>query len=98
MRRYGFDLTVTIVCFSLLGFFAWLGFNGKRSFAHQYTVLIKVSELEDKRDAAKAKREALETRVALLRPESIDPDMLEEMARKMLGFTKSNEIVISEGQ
>jgi len=96
MRRYGFDLTVTIVCFSLLGFFAWHGFNGKRSFANQKTILVKVSKLEEKRDVAKARREALETRVALLRPESIDPDMLEEMARKMLGFTKSNEIVISE--
>ena len=96
MRRYGFDLTVTVVCFCLLGFFAWHGLNGKRSFANQKTVLVKVSMLEEQRDAVRARREALETRVALLRPESIDPDMLEEMARKMLGFTRPDEIVMSE--
>ncbi|MDH3741715.1 MAG: septum formation initiator family protein [Hyphomicrobiales bacterium] len=96
MRRYGFDLTVTVVCFCLLGFFAWHGLNGKRSFANQKTILVKVSQLEEKRDNVRAKREALQTRVALLRPESIDADMLEEMARTMLGFTKSNEIVISD--
>lgn len=96
MRRYGFDLTVTVVCFCLLGFFAWHGLNGKRSFANQTTILVKVSELEERRDAVRAKREALQTRVALLRPESIDADMLEEMARTMLGFSKPNEIVVSE--
>ncbi|NNE24755.1 MAG: septum formation initiator family protein [Rhizobiales bacterium] len=96
MRRYGFDLTVTVVCFCLLGFFAWHGLNGKRSFANQTSILVKVSELEERRDAVRAKREALQTRVALLRPESIDADMLEEMARTMLGFSKPNEIVVSE--
>ena len=96
MRRYGFDLTVMIVCLSLLGFFAWHGLNGKRSFANQEAILVKVSELEEERDKVQARREALQTRVALLRPESIDPDMLEEMARKMLGFVRSNEILVSE--
>ena len=96
MRRHGFDLTVTIVCFCLLGFFGWHSLYGKRSFANQEKILMKVAELEDTRDNIKSKREILETRVSLLRPESIDPDMLEEVARKMLGFTRPNEIVVSE--
>ena len=96
MRRHGFDLTVTIVCLCLLGFFGWHSLYGKRSFANQDKILIKVAELEGSRDKIKSKRETLEARVTLLRPESIDPDMLEEVARHMLGFTRPNEIVVSE--
>ena len=95
-RRSAFDITVTVVCLSLLGFFAWHGMYGKRSFANQDAILAKMSGLEQKRDALRVRREALETRVSLLRPESIDPDMLEEMSRKMLGFAKANEIVVRD--
>jgi len=37
---------------------------------------------------------ALEHRVSLLRPESVDPDMLEEQARSRLGLTDRDEVVI----
>ncbi len=96
LRRHAFDFTVTVSCIALLGFFAWHGFNGKRSFANQKLVLVEVSGLEEKRDSIKARREALEARVALLRPESIDPDMLEEMAREMLGYAKPGEYVVNQ--
>lgn len=39
-------------------------------------------------------REALERRVSLLRPESLDRDMIEERARVILGFAHENDIVI----
>ena len=32
--------------------------------------------------------------MALLRPESIDPDLLDEMARRSLGYVKEGEIVL----
>lgn len=40
------------------------------------------------------RRESLEADVKLMRPDSLDPDMAEEQARKTLGFTKPDEIVI----
>ena len=74
------------------------GINGKRSFANQkHAILVEVADLEDKREQHPCQaRGLLEARVALLRPESIDPDMLEEMARQMLGYVRSNEITVSE--
>ncbi len=39
-------------------------------------------------------QEILERRVQLLRPDSLDPDMLEERARKVLNFAKKDEVVI----
>ncbi len=95
MRRYLFDMTVTVICLALLGFFGWHAMHGKRSFANQEKMLVGISALEEKRDAIRAKRQALEARVTLLRPENIDPDMLEEMARRMLGFAHSDDLVVN---
>lgn len=41
-----------------------------------------------------SEREALERRVNLLRPESLDRDMIEERARVTLGFAHENDVVI----
>lgn len=43
-----------------------------------------------------AEREVLERRVSLLRPESLDLDMIEERARVTLGFAAENDVVILE--
>ncbi len=36
----------------------------------------------------------LDRRIHLMRPESLDPDLLDEESRKALDYTKPNEIVI----
>lgn len=38
--------------------------------------------------------EKLEAHVKLMRPNSLDPDMAEEQARRVLGYTRPDEIVI----
>lgn len=42
----------------------------------------------------KTKREALEADVKLMRPNSLDPDMADEQARRVLGYSKKDEIVV----
>ena len=39
-------------------------------------------------------RAELEHRVSLLRPDSLDPDLLEEQARRLLNFGFANEAII----
>lgn len=41
-----------------------------------------------------AERQHLESRVHLLQPSSLDPDLLEEQARLLLNYTGPNEVVI----
>jgi cell division protein FtsB len=41
-----------------------------------------------------AQRTELEHRVSLLRPDSLDPDMLDERARALLGFAHPDDLVI----
>lgn len=39
-------------------------------------------------------KQKLEKRISLLNPQHLDPDMLDERARDMLGFAGENEVVI----
>jgi len=55
----------------------------------------QIIELEQALDIAQIEREQLETKVKMMRPGSIDRDLLEEQARHILGYQHANEIVIS---
>lgn len=54
----------------------------------------QVSELEQELAILTAEREELVARVSLLRPESLDPDMLDERARLNLNLVHANELVV----
>jgi cell division protein FtsB len=91
MRR--FDIIVTCVCCALLGYFGWHAFEGPRGFPYRDRLQAEVAELAAKREAAHAERLRLEDKVALLRPESIDPDLLDELARGNLQLAKPTDVV-----
>jgi cell division protein FtsB len=54
----------------------------------------KVEQAHTLHAGLQAERSQLDARVALLRPDNLDPDMLEERARVMLNFAHPNEIII----
>ena len=91
MRR--FDFVVTCVCCALLGYFGWHAYKGPRGFPYKEAEQAKLAALEIKYDALHAERLRLENKVALLRPESIDPDLLDELARGNLELAKPTDVV-----
>ena len=91
MRR--FDLIVTCVCCALLGYFAWHAWKGPRGFPYRDGLVAEAELLKGKYEATKAERVRLENKVALLRPESIDPDLLDELARGQLELAKPTDVV-----
>lgn len=96
MRR--FDLVVTCVCCALLGYFAWHAWKGPRGYPYRDGLEARVAMLQLKYDGLRQQREKLEHRVSLLRPESIDPDLLDEMARAKLEMAKPGDVVAFTGQ
>lgn len=94
MVKRKFDLIVMIVCTGLLGYFGWHGYYGPRSFDHRDALAAKAEALDAKVTEIRETRQALERRVTLMRPQSIDPDMLEELARSTLDFGKPGELII----
>jgi cell division protein FtsB len=91
MRR--FDFVVTCVCCALLGYFGWHAYKGPRGFNYRDGLEVKVAGLKGKFDGLQAEREKLESKVSLLRPESIDPDLLDELARGNLELAKPTDVV-----
>lgn len=92
MRR--FDFAVTLVCCALLGYFAWHAWKGPRGYPYQDSLQKQLAQLDQKYGELKGKREALEHKVSLLRPDSIDPDLLDEMARAKLDMVKPGDLVL----
>lgn len=87
-------LLVIGACAGVLFYFVSHGVAGESGF-------ITLSHLEYQLEAAKAEqaelvaaREKLEARTRLLKPDSLDPDMLDERARATLGYTRPSEYVV----
>ena len=59
-----------------------------RSLSHR----VELARLEF--SSIKAQRMAMENKVQLLHPDSLDPDMLDERARVMLNYGFEDEIII----
>ncbi len=94
MRLSKFDSIVTCGCLGLLGFFAWHALEGPRGFKYREKLAAHSQHLADELAAIEKQRGDFEHRVALLRPESVDPDMLDEMARGTLDVAAPNELIV----
>lgn len=91
MRR--FDLAVTCVCSALLGYFAWHAWEGPRGYPYQEKLQQKVAALQATFEDRQQYRVRFEHRVGLLRPESIDPDLLDELARTRLDMVAPGDVI-----
>jgi cell division protein FtsB len=94
MGKRKFDMVITGVSAALLGYFAWHGFEGPRGFSFRDRLTADVGGLGGELAAIRKQRESLEVKVSQLRPQSVDPDLLDEMARAMLGMTRPGELVV----
>ncbi len=93
-RLKRFDWLVTLGCLVLLGYFAWHAFEGPRGYEHLANLAANVEKLEGELTVAMVAKAGLEGKVSLMRPESVDPDMLEELARSQLELARPNELIV----
>jgi cell division protein FtsB len=75
-------------------YFLYHTIQGERGILSWMRLRGKIQESQQELTILQEQREALDHRVTLLRPNSLDPDMLEEQARKVLNFGRKDEVVV----
>lgn len=79
----------------LIAYFGMHAYSGNRGLKAKEDLASQMSSLSAELDKLKAERTDWQRRVALLRPESVDPDMLDEQARALLDYVHPRDLVLS---
>ena len=78
----------------VIGYFSVNAYTGNRGLRAKQDLDQQIAQLDGELDALKAERTEWERRVALLRPESIDPDLLDERARALLNYADPRDLIL----
>ena len=93
-RRSAKGIGITLIVSALVLYFGYFAIYGNHGLVNWIRLQHEISLEQTELDRIRAERAALEHRVRLLRPESVDPDLLEEQARARLGLSEPDEVVI----
>ncbi|MFN9356933.1 MAG: FtsB family cell division protein [Alphaproteobacteria bacterium] len=94
LRRVTRGWSFPLLVLALVGYFSYFAVFGNHGLLRWSRLQAAVEAKQAELDKLSAERLALERRVSLMRPESVDDDMLEEQARSRLGLTEADEVVI----
>ncbi len=94
LGRFFQGLLLHVCAFALIGYFAFHAYHGNYGLDARKGYEEDIARLTRIRDDLHTERMELERHVALLRPDSIDPDMVEELAGRDLGFAHPNDLVM----
>lgn len=83
-----------VLAVGVLSYFGHHAFNGSLGLASGEQYQATASALETELAALETMREGLEKKTGMLRDGSLERDMIDEQARRTLGITRANEIVI----
>ena len=75
-------------------YFIWHALNGNRGLKAKVEFREQAKSLRTELVDLKAERFGLERRIAMMRAESVERDILEEEARRQLGRVHRNDVVV----
>ena len=79
----------------LIGYFGVNAFTGNHGIRARQGLDAQLERLASERDDLRQERQRWERRVALLKSQSIDPDMLDERARALLDYVDTRELTLT---
>ena len=88
------QITVLLLCLGMTAYFAHHAFNGRHGLEARSRLTERSALLEFEIKSLEAVRAKLERDVALLTPELADPDIVEEIARDVLGFVHPDDRMV----
>lgn len=99
MLRRRFRNALIALCFyaaagGVVSYFWWHAHNGERGLHAKAGFKVRIVQLNEDIAAAKKEKAEWERRVALLRAENLDRDLLEERARVLLNAAHKNDVIV----
>jgi cell division protein FtsB len=98
VRKRARKILIPLVLYSIsagvVGYFVHHAHTGARGLEAKRRYKIQAYELARELESVKTERSEWERRIALLRSDQIDRDLLEERARVTLGRVHRNDVVI----
>lgn len=82
---------LTLMGMGLFMYFSYHLVQGDRSYMRYISLNQSVHVMEEQTADLQTQRQELESKVAMMRPGSINRDLLEERARVVLGFRRDGE-------
>jgi cell division protein FtsB len=78
----------------LITYFGINAFTGNHGLKARHELDAQIASLIAERDQARAERKRWQHRVALLKSDGLDPDMLDERARMLLEYVDPRDLVL----
>jgi cell division protein FtsB len=87
-------LCLYVMAALLIGYFGINAYTGDHGLRAKKDLDREIAELSVELKHAKAEHDQWQRRVSLLRSDSLDPDMVEERARALLGYVDPRDVVV----
>lgn len=79
---------------AVVGYFAYHTVEGERGLVALTQLQVRVNAAEKALSEVRGERQVLERRARLLRPDNLDPDMLDEQGRRVLDVAGPDDLVV----
>jgi cell division protein FtsB len=87
-------LAIPVICFAVTGYFGYSGIFGERGLLAWQDTSAKLAIKKQDLAQVRGQRVALQHRIALLDGKTIDPDLLDEVARSVLFQGRPGEVAV----
>ena len=94
LRSFFTALGLYVLAALLIGYFGVNAYTGNHGLRARQDLHQQIDALTSELGQAKAEREQWQRRVALIKSESLDPDMLDERVRALLGYVDPRDAVL----
>ncbi len=96
IKARGRNILMPVLGATVLFYFAYHTVQGERGLLTLWQLNQQLSAADTQLAVLDAEHDALAHRVSLLRPQTLDRDLLDERARQVLGLVGPDEVVIAE--
>lgn len=94
LRRIVNTLALYALAALLIGYFGVNAYNGDRGLKAKEDIERQMATLNAELDRLKAEQAQWERRIALLKSDDLDPDMLDERARTLLDYADPHDLTL----